>query len=154
MKRWFFFDALFLAAVLLWKPFDGTDVARLQPVEVIRVSKQDGMILVETDTGDSGTGADLAGAFGDLKKTTAGEVFLETAEHLLVSSDGLELLPALEDYLRPSCNIYIEKGAADLEQAAEYLTAHESDITLSDYRAGMHALPVLQTAEGRMLLVF
>lgn len=152
MKRMLLFGMVFLAAVLL--PFSGTDVAKLQPVEVIRISKSEGEIRVETDTGGGGKGTDLASAFADLKETTAGEVFLETAEHLLISSNAQDLLPTLAEYLRPSCNIYIESGAADLAQTAKYLAAHESGVTLSDYRAGIRALPVLQTEEGRMQLVY
>lgn len=154
MKRWMWcLGALILAAGLGGIPFAGTDVGKLQPVELIRVSRVGDRILVETDTGDRGTGADLAGAFEDLKQTTSGQVFLDTAEYLLVSPAAEGLLPELSEYLRPACGVCLERGKADLEQAAAYLSAHEPKLTLQDYRAGERGIPTLTTRKGEMHLV-
>jgi hypothetical protein len=71
---------LCFVSMLLWKPFEATDVAQLKPVEVIRVSTFAGGVLVETDTGDSGVGRDIERAIADLKQTTDGDVFLDTVD--------------------------------------------------------------------------
>lgn len=154
MKRWLWYlAAVLLVEALGWMPFAGTDVAKLQPVEVIRVGVEDGLIRVETDTGGSGSGVDLAEAFADLKASAAGTVFLETADYLLVSHDAQSLLESLGAYLRPACGICLESGVADLEMVADFLSTHEPGMTLQEYRAGKQNLPELSVREGRMHLV-
>lgn len=154
MKHWgWYCAAIVLAAVWGGLPFSGTDVAKLQPVELIRVSKDRGQILVETDTGDRGTGSNLAGAFADLKKTANGHIFLDTAAYLLVTSETENLLSEISDYLRPACFVCLEQGNAELERVSDYLSAHEPEVSLRDYRAGERQIPTLITREGRMCLV-
>lgn len=154
MKRWIWYLAALLAvAALGWMPFHGTDVAELQPVELLRIRMQSGAVLVETDTGDFGFGDTPGAAFADLKKSTAGDIFLETADHLILSPEAVTLLPELMKYLRPACNLCVEQGTADLEKATAFLNAHQPGVTLQDHRAGEDQLPVLVTREGRMHLV-
>lgn len=151
MKRWLMLLAV--GALLLWKPFKASDVARLKPVEVIRVTTSGQGIVVETDTGESGMGEDLDQAFADLKETASGDIFLETADRLLVSSQAVHLLPELTDYLRPGCNICVEMGEVELDMVSAFLNIHEPGMTLQDHRAGETVLPVLYMIDGRMYLV-
>lgn len=154
MKRWLWWVVALAAVFLAGKlPFSGTDVAKLQPVRLIRVSVADGELLVSTDTGDMGKGTGLEEAFADMKKTSSGEIFLETADHLLVDPALQGLLPELAAYLRPGCGVCIAYKAHDLEAAAEYLAAHPSDVTLGDCRAEKKRPPLLIAREGRMELV-
>lgn len=154
MKRWIWYlAALLCVAILGWMPFHGTDVAELQPVELLRVSVRQGYVLVETDTGDFGIGNSPESAFADLMKSTPGDVFLETADHLILAPEAVMLLPELMEYLRPACNLCVEQGEADLEKATAFLNAHQPEVTLQDHRAGEERLPVLVTEEGRMYLV-
>lgn len=151
MKRWILL--FMLGALLLWKPFSASDVAQLKPVEVIRVSAATHGIRVETDTGECGVGKNLDEAFADLKKTTSGDIFLETADRLLVSPLAVDLLPELTEYLRPGCNICVEMGEVELDMVSAFLDIHEPGVTLQDHRAGQTALPVLYMIDGRMYLV-
>ncbi len=150
MKKWLLLVCL--CGLLLWKPFAATDVARLKPVEVIRVSTFAGGVLVETDTGDSGVGGNIAKAIEDLKHTTDGDVFLDTVDSLLISPMAVSLLPDLGKYLRPGCNVCVEMGQVELESVGAYLNMHEPGVTLQDHRAGERALPVLYVVDGRMYL--
>ncbi len=150
MKKWLLL--LCFCGLLLWKPFTATDVARLKPVEVLRVSTFAGGVLVETDTGDSGVGDNIEKAIADLKHTTDGDVFLDTVDRLLISPAAVSLLPDLGDYLRPGCNVCVEMGQVELESVSAYLNMHEPDVTLQDHRAGQRALPVLYVVDGRMHL--
>lgn len=143
---------LCICGLLLWKPFTASDVARLKPVEVIRVSTFAGGVLVETDTGNSGVGKNIAGAIADLMHTTDGDVFLDTVDRLLVSPTAVSLLPELGEYLRPGCNVCVEMGQVELDAVSTYLNMHEPGVTLQDHRAGETALPVLYMVDGRMYL--
>lgn len=154
MKRWLWCaGALLLTAVLGGMPFIGTDIAKLQPVEVLRVQKEGDLVLVELDTGDSGKGATLEMALQDLKESTPGKVFLETADYLLINPEAEALLESLAEHLRPACGVCLENGEVKLEETAEFLGAHEPGLTLQEYRAGNHSLQKLVVREERMYLV-
>ena len=151
MKRWGLL--IVLGVLLLNQPFEASDVARLKPVEVVRVSANAHGICVETDTGDSGMGDSLSEAFLDLKATANGDVFWETADRVLVSPLMVELVPELTDYLRPGCNVCVEMGKVELDAVGAFLDIHEPKVTLQEHRAEQLPLPVLYVIDGRMYLV-
>ncbi|MCD7755594.1 MAG: hypothetical protein LUJ09_04585 [Firmicutes bacterium] len=154
MRRWIVYLLLFCAVLALnGEPFGGTDLAQLSPVKLLQISRQADTLRIETDTGYSGEGADLDAALQDLADTTPGMIFLETADYLLLSPDCQTLLPALADSLRPACAVCLTWDTPELEEAAEYLTVHEPDVTLHDCLTGQPELPVLVQQKGRLCLV-
>lgn len=154
MRKW----PVYLCAVLVlaawnWMPFQGTDIARLQPVEVIRISRDGDAVLIEADTGDFGRGATVEEALQNLKDTTNGAVFLETADYLIASENGRDLIDNISPFLRPACKPCVERGVVPLEDAAAFLDSHTPEITLQDRRSGQKELPIITVTEGRMELV-
>ncbi len=148
MKHWVWYLAgLVVTAAVFGMPFTASDVAKLQPVQVVQVSLQTDGVVVQTDTGDFGMGESLEEAFDDLKRTTPGYVFLETAQYLLVTHSAAPLLRELSLYLRPGCSVYMIVGKAELTEVAQYLSAHTSNVTLRDCAADDYSLPLL-IAEG------
>ncbi len=153
MKHWvWYLVGLLILAAICGIPFQPADVAKLQPVQVIQVSVENAQIVIRTDTGDAGSGSTLDAAFSDLKRTTPGYVFLETAQYLLVTPPATVLLKELGTYLRPGCSVYMLYGAADLSEAAPYLAAHTSDVTLRSCIAEDCKLPLLLAEEGKIAL--
>lgn len=154
MKHWLWYAlGIVVLAALGFAPFQGTDVAELNPVELIRVSRDNGYILVETDGGDVGVGADIASAFTDLKRKASGEIFLETADYLLIDPELSEQISEVGKYLRPACAVCLELGKADLEKAAAFLGTHRPEVSVLDIRAGETKYPALMVWEERMQLV-
>ncbi len=153
MKRIIWMLVLLAAAVFGSRLFGRSDVAKLEPVEVIRVSVQENDILVETDTGQSGRGKDLETAFENLKHRTAGDVFLDTADYVILTNATQKMAGELLDYLRPACRVCVEKGSAELTQAADYLSIHTPQITLMECRQKDVQIPKLVVKEGAMELV-
>lgn len=154
MKRWLWYIGIIAAvAALGGKPSAGTDVANLQPVQVIYLSCPEGQIVIETDTGDRGTGETLKDALRDMKAASSREIFLDTADYLLLSAECIDLLPAMMKQLRPSCALCVTDGTPDMEQAGAFLQQHTPTVTLVSYRAGGDQLQTLVTREGRMELV-
>ncbi len=151
MKRWIALLAGFAAAMLI-APSQDTDIASLQPVELLYIYKEGGRVTVETDTGDLGAGGDLQGAMEDLKNTTPGEVFLDTAQYLLITESAEAYLPELKQILRPAAQVLRTEAEPDLETAVKYLSVHRSGLALKDWRAGM-TIPKLTIKEGRYYLV-
>lgn len=153
MKRWLWLAAGALAvAALSGQRSAGTDVGHLQPIQVVRVTRAE-KIVIDTDTGELGMGQTLPDAFENLGNTAPGQVFLDTAEYLILAPDCVALLPELNRYLRPSCRVCLEEGGADIAKAGAYLEAHPPSVTLAQWRAGEDNLPALITLEGRMELV-
>lgn len=154
MKHWLWYLAIAVAAgVLGSRNSVGSDIGQLQPVQVVRVMTENGQVLIQTDTGDWGAGDSLSAAVDNMKKTSAAEIFLDTADYLLISEETEPLLPELRSYLRPSCMICREGGQADLQLAGQYLETHSLDTTLIRWLADRPQLPILITQEGRMTLV-
>ncbi|MBQ4601103.1 MAG: hypothetical protein IJO56_00730 [Oscillospiraceae bacterium] len=154
MKHWLWYVlAIAVLSMLGFAPFQGTDVAKLKPVEVIRVSTDRGSMFVETDTGDIGVGMDAASAFADLKEKASGDIFLETADFILVDPMLAGKISEFSTFLRPACSVCLEFGDADIEAVADFLTAHKPELTLQDIAAGAGSVPALVVQEGRMRLV-
>lgn len=154
MKGWLLCLAMMGALVfLVGHDTAGTDVAKLQPVQTIWMSEQNGQLLLRADTGDAGAGATFSEALASMKKHAAYEIFLETAEYLLLSPGCERYLGELSDYLRPSCMVCFATGEPELSEAAGFLQLHRPGYTLLDHSAGERDIPMLVTAEGRMELV-
>lgn len=154
MKRvLIYITGILLITGLEISPFRSTDVGKLLPVELVRVSQGPEGIRLETDTGNAGAGEDVAAALKDLKATASGTVFLDTADYLLVVPGAESVLQELTRYLRPTCGLCLENGEADLEDAAEFLRAHEPNTNLQAWQIGERGIPLLSTEKERMKLV-
>lgn len=152
MKRWLIYlGALLLAGAL--SPFTGTDVAQLQPVEVLMITADRGDVEITTDTGDLGRGKNLREAFADLQQTSPKKIFMETAEYLLIDRSAESMLPEITEFLRPSCAVCFVEGEMELGMAAAFLNTHAPRLTLQNYRTGDRDLPRLVIKEERMYLV-
>ena len=150
MKRWLWLLPLLLAAFL---PSGGTDIGKLQPVQVVCLTRENGAMVIRTDTGDQGMGIDLPSAVEDLKGCAPGEIFMETADHLLLMPDCLPMVEELAQLLRPSCTICLMEGEPNLDEVGDFLSLHGAGPTLMEYRAGWGELQTLKTVDGRMCLV-
>lgn len=124
-------------------PFQGTDVGKLHPIEVIIVSCDKELISVETDTGLRGTGGSVDVAINELKIASAGEIFLDTANYVLINENNMHILNELFRYLRPACQVYVFSGNGVWDNVAKYLEAHPSDVTLLSYKQRSDGIPKL-----------
>lgn len=113
-----------VALVLLLLGRNGTDIGQLQPVEVVQLYEKNGLLFLETDTGDVGWGLTVDEAVKKLKETTPGQIYLDTADYLLIE-DGLgEYLPALRSYLKKGTGMAYGPEEVNLEDAVAYLRVH------------------------------
>ena len=152
MKKWIGYTlTLAMIPILSFGGFGGQDVGKLSPVQVVLVRNSEQVVLL-TDTKEQGTGEDVTSAVMNMKQTSAAEVFLDTADYLLIEPGAQVWITQLQKYLRPSCNVCYVTGGADLEQAGLFLQLHEPSLTLADYEAGDHNLSCLSIKEGRMQL--
>lgn len=136
MKKWIcLMAALTAAGIFARLPHPARDIANLEPVQTIYICMEGQVVYMETDTGASGTGADLAEAAEDLKEKADAEIFLETAEYLILAPE----VSITEDFfsiLHPSCSVCIAESKPNLARAANYLTIHKPKRILADLRPG------------------
>lgn len=149
MKKWILIPVI---ALLLLAPFQRADVGKLRPVKLVMLDVRRGKAILETDTGDRGEGRTPDEALEKLKQSAPGALFLDTADFVLVTENARKLLPELEDTLRPAVEVCIVKGNPDLGEAAEYLSAHNTGVSLLEWRTGEKTLPVLREKGGRYAL--
>ncbi len=138
-----------LLAILLIVPVTGVDVARLRPVEVVHLYQDGSQIVIETDTKDTGVGHDALSAFQNLVETTAGYIYLDTAEFFLIDKNVQEQGELLRPMLKEKVFVCFAQPKIDLEEAARFLPAHGTFPQLRDWENGV-PLPYL-TAFGKRL---
>lgn len=135
MKKWLLLiGALAAVGFLSRLPHPARDIAKLEPVRVVYLYMDQGRLCIETDTADYGSGRNLTEATDDLRTRADAEIFLDTAEFLLLSPE-VTISPDFYTHLRPACKVCYTEMAPDLEAAAEYLAAHPPEITLARLRA-------------------
>ena len=135
MKKWLIFAAVLTAvAILARRPHPARDVAMLEPVQAVYIYPMDAAICIETDTGASGSGNTLTEAAADLKASASGEIFLDTAEFLLIDPQ-VTITADFHTLLRPTCGVTFTTAPPDLQAAADYLMIHHPFVTLLELRA-------------------
>ena len=134
MKKWLY-PAAFLAITLLARmPHPAVDIARLEPVRSIYIDIDGETLTIETDDRFSGTGLDLREAYQDLTANADREIFLDTAEFLILDPD-VPITAEFYELLRPTTKVVWSADRPDLETISEYLTIHPPEMTLAKYRA-------------------
>lgn len=135
MKKWLFLTAVLIAvAVFSRRPHPARDVSKLEPIQTLYVYRNGAELAVETDTGAKGTGKNLTEAAAAMKANASAELFLDTAEFLLLHP----AVPITEEFhtlLRPTCKVTITTTAPDLQTVSAYLSVHTPPMTLSEVRA-------------------
>ena len=141
---------LYIAALTLLLPGrGGTDIGSLQPVEVVQLYKRNELLFIETDTGDLGWGMTAGDAVKKLKETTPGQIYLDTADYLLIDAGLEEYLPDLRSYLKKRTAMAYGQEEIDLQEAAAYLSVHRPARTIGKWRKPGEVL----TVEGGKLIL-
>lgn len=141
-----------LILALVWLvPVQSTDVAKLQPVEVIAIYQTEDTVYLLTDTGDYGVGKDALTALANMKQTSLGVIYLDTAEYLLIGEGAHSATEQLRQELKPFVMLCEVAGKVDLVQVAKYLDVHGKLPHLRNWH-GKKTLPILAAQNGRMTL--
>lgn len=120
----------------------GTDNGQLRPVEVVQLYEQGGLLFLKTDTGDAGWGLTINQAVKKLKETTPGEIYLDTADFLLVEKGTEAYLSSMRSYLKGRTRMVYSAEDVDLEAVAGYLHVHHPSGTIGDRQKPMEILSV------------
>lgn len=149
MKKTVLYGALLAAALMI--PTEAAELGKMKPVETVCVRLEADTITIETDTEDIGRGATVLEALENLKDTTAGTIYLDTAEYLLVMGGAEQQLPELSKYLKMSVRICKAEGDIPVKDTAAFLSAHRPAVKLKQWQKGIK-LQVLKAENGRLKL--
>ena len=149
MKRCVLYAAVLILCFFV--PVKGTDVARLRPVETVMLYSQNGEIVIRTDTNDFGIGKDSLVAFENIKATTPGIIYLDTADYLLISEDVMDEVEPLRKYLKKDVRLFQFTGEVDPAEASRYLSIHGNGPKLKSWHIGQ-SLPKVTAVEKRLIL--
>lgn len=158
MAFWLVFAAA-VTALGLW-PTKARDASGLLCAQVLVVDASKGEVTVEADCGVSGSGASLSGALEDMRAHAPGELFLDTAEHIVLRERAWYLLPQAASCraLRPAARLVRAGGELPgIEELRAFLQAHPPALTLAHaYASLLRGEPVyapqLTQTEGRLSL--
>ena len=127
----------------------GTDIGRLHPVEVVQVYGKSGLVFLKTDTGDIGWGLTIQEAVKKLKETSTGEIYLDTADYLLLEEGVESSISELQPYLKKKTKMAYCEAGIDLEMAAAYLRMHTPAETVGN---GREPTEIVQFEGGKIIL--
>ena len=133
-----------ILAALIAAPVEASDVGKLRPVEVVSVYKEMNWIVMETDTEDKGYGGTVQQALQNLKDTSNGIIYLDTAEYLLLTKDTEGEAEELRQALKDNVRLCLAASSVDLAEASQYLSVHGNLPKLRNWSEGME-LPVLSS---------
>ena len=133
-------------------PVKDNDIGRLQPVEVVQVFRQGSQVSIRTDTGDIGLGDTAEQALQNLKDTTPGYIYLDTAEYLLLNGAAMSDVEVLRTALKRNLRICLAESKLDLQLVAEYLPVHGELPRLKNWNLG-DKLPELTVKNERLIFL-
>ena len=141
----------YLAALLLltFSPVEEADIGKLHPVEVVMLYREGNEIVIKTDTDDWGRGADGLAALKNLKETTPGTIYLDTAQYLLLGEGGMEWVEQLRPVLKKTVRVCEAENQIDLQNVTVFLSVHGTLPQLKGWNPGVD-LPKLTVVEKRL----
>ena len=123
-----------ILALLFFTPLERLDIAHLEPVQTLAVRINGDIVELETDTGNSGQGKTVAEAVKSMEENTAGVIYLDTAQYLLVAPDAVEEIESLRPHLKTTVKVCVCEAAGKVKDAAKYLEIHRDLPTLKTWK--------------------
>lgn len=140
---WVLIVVLFLGALDLL-PFRSKELADLLPVKTVIITRSGAEYTVDVGAGVKAVGDTLSEALKRLQEQTSEDLFLPTAEQVVLTEPADEAAEAVaeESAFRPAAGICrTPDPAPDPNALGRYLQTHPSDYTIVDLQAAI--------AEGR-----
>ena len=141
-----------ILAMLFAAPLESADVGKLLPVQVVQLRKENGWVVLETDTENVGMGGTAKQALQNLKDTASGIIYLDTAEYLLLTKDTINAAEELREVLKDNVRLCLAAKEIDLAAASQYLSVHGDLPKLKAWSEG-EELPVLSTFGNSLIFL-
>lgn len=139
MRKWVILGVLLLFLL----PQRGTDVGKLLPVEILRIEKEAGMYVLSADAGGTAGGKDIKTAVENLQRSAPGEIFLDTADYVLLTRETIDCIGALSSFVRPGTQVYVVECDLNFEKLGDFLETHGPNAPLYRVQKGEIKIPIL-----------
>lgn len=143
---------IIIGAAALMAPVERMDVGKLRPVELVEIYRENEKVIIATDTGDWGEGTDPEEALRDLKETTSGYIYLDTARFVLAGEESDKDIEMLRSRLKPSVRLCRIKKRINPQKAAAYLRVHRDLPELKKWKIG-ETMPFLEQNEEKLKIL-
>lgn len=107
------------------------------------------MVVLQTDTDDVGVGSDALAALENMKQTSPAVIYLDTAQYLLIGTEGESAAQQLRGVLKDNIRLCKTQDQIDLQSVAKYLPVHGQLPKFSQWESGKK-LPVLHLENDRI----
>ena len=131
-----------LLAVALSIPLKRIDISDLEPIQVVKMDRQDENFILQTDTGDIGIGTSVEKALESLKQNSAGIIYLDTAEFLTVTENAREYVGSIKMFLKDKVRVCQWEGEGELSAVGRYMKSHKIGVRIKQWHSKMQ-LPAL-----------
>ena len=132
--KWLYLLLAVALTGLFGLPFREYDTARLLPIRTLQAAVTEQGVKIVSEVGE-GEGVTWETAVQDLRDKASGEVFFDTAEQIILCDRSLTDQVVESGLLRPAAQVYYADALRSPEGLNEYLTAHESTLTVADLKA-------------------
>ena len=150
MKRIVLYVLLLAAALLA--PVERADVGKLRPIETVSVYKENGWVVLRTDTDDVGIGGTATQALQNMKDTASGIIYLDTAKYLLIEKGAEDAAEELRQMLKGNVKLCMASKEIAPADATKYLSAHRDLPAMRTWQRGQE-LPVLMQYAKRLIIL-
>lgn len=137
---------------LFFAPLNRIEIANLEPIQAVWMYQTDGKLVLETDTKDKGSGATVEEALTDMKNSSPGIIYLDTAQYLLVAEGTEHQIAALQPHVKDTIYLCLWDGQGSLADGVKYADAHNVGVKLNKWKSNskLPSLPGFYTEETRM----
>ena len=132
--KWLYLVLAMALTCVFGLPFREYDTARLLPIRTLQAAVTEQGVKIVSEVGE-GEGATWEAAVQNLRDNASGEVFFDTAEQIILCDRSLTNRVVESGLLRPAAQMYYADALRSPEGLNEYLTAHESSLTVADLKA-------------------
>ena len=150
MKRTIGYIAIL--AALFAAPVEQMEVGKLIPVQAISIYRENDYYVLETNTGNKGTGDTLELALENMKDTASGTIYLDTAQYLLFTDGAKEAPVMLRQKLKRNVRMAELEAPVEMDGVAQFLDAHGKLPKLKNWKTGAE-LPVLSKYEDSYIFL-
>ena len=142
MKKIILYIFIMIGTLLL--PNQKEDVGNLEPIQAVWLRKDELGVVLQTDTADIGYGEDVPQALADMKKHSAGVIYLDTAEFVVADEEAQVYIGELKEFLDGSVRVCLWDGEGELTDAARYMQSHKTGIKLEDWQMGKELVKITE----------
>ena len=149
MRKMVWYLILIIGALMI--PSEKTDIGDMKPVELVQLERNSDRVVIRTDMKDEGEGQDTAEALENLKRTSDGIIYLDTADYLLVDMDAAADAVELAGVLKASSRVCWAEKKIDPEKATAFLRIHQPQTQFKDWNTENRE-EILRTAGEKLVL--